>query len=61
MASVSDQGRYTLALEMTGPDAYRATAAARGAQAQDSGCTAITLEVKLGFAQIGPGPLCWNR
>ena len=61
VAAVSDLGRYTLALELTGPDAYRATAQARGAQAHDRGCTALTLDVQLGFAQIGPGPLCWNR
>lgn len=61
VAPVSDQGRYTLALVLTGPEAYRATATARGAQTRDHDCNAITLEVRLGFAQNGPGPQCWHR
>lgn len=61
VAPVSDQGRYTLALQRTGPESYRATALARGAQAHDLECGALTLEVSLGFATAGPGPQCWNR
>lgn len=61
VAPVSDQGRYTLALERTGPESYRATALARGVQTGDRECSALTLEVSLGFATAGPGPQCWNR
>ncbi len=61
VAPVSDQGRYTLALERTGPESYRATALARGAQTNDRECGALTLDVQLGFATAGPGPQCWNR
>jgi type IV pilus assembly protein PilE len=58
---VSNQGRYTLALERTGPESYRATALAQGPQAGDRECSALTLDVNLGFATPGPGPQCWNR
>jgi type IV pilus assembly protein PilE len=58
---VSDQGRYTLSLALTGPDSYRATAQARGAQAQDGKCPALTLDVSDGWAQAGPSAQCWNR
>jgi type IV pilus assembly protein PilE len=58
---VSDQGRYTLAVQLTGPESYLATAQARGAQAQDHDCPALTLDVRAGFAQDGPDPRCWDR
>lgn len=58
---VSDQGRYTLALVATGAESYRASAQARGGQAQDRECATLTLDVKQGFATAGPGPQCWNR
>jgi type IV pilus assembly protein PilE len=61
VAPVSGQGRYTLALERTGPESYRATALALGVQTGDSECRALTLDVNLGFATPGPGPQCWNR
>jgi type IV pilus assembly protein PilE len=61
VSPVSDQGRYTVAIETTGPDGYRATARARGAQMRDTGCVALTLDVRLGFTTAGPGPDCWNR
>jgi type IV pilus assembly protein PilE len=61
VAPVSDQGRYRLALERTGPESYRATAVAFGVQTGDRDCGALTLEVSLGFATPGPGPQCWNR
>jgi type IV pilus assembly protein PilE len=61
VAAVSPQGHYTVALSTQGGESYRATAHAAGAQAQDSRCGAITLEVKLGFAQTGPTSDCWNR
>ena len=58
---LSDQGRYTLALVLTGPESYRATAQARGAQTGDLDCSALTLDVNQGFVTAGPGPQCWNR
>jgi len=58
---VSDQGRYTLTVASTGPESYRATAVARGAQARDSSCQALTLDVAGGWAQAGPTAQCWNR
>jgi len=58
---VSDQGRYTVSLALTGADSYRATAQARGAQARDTRCTALTLDVSQGWAQAGPELQCWNR
>lgn len=58
---VSEQGRYTLAVQITGPESYLATAQARGAQVQDRECPALTLDVRAGFAQDGPNPRCWNR
>ncbi|MBX3638374.1 MAG: prepilin-type N-terminal cleavage/methylation domain-containing protein [Rubrivivax sp.] len=63
IAPNSPQGRYALALELTGPEAYRASARARddGPQAADRDCAALTLEVRSGFAQAGPSARCWNR
>ncbi len=61
VAPLSAQGRYALAVVLTGPDSYRATASPRGAQQSDRECEALTLDVKLGFATAGPGPQCWLR
>lgn len=61
VGDASRQGRYTLTLATTGVDAYRATAQARGDQAQDSDCRALTLEVRQSIASIGPSARCWNR
>lgn len=61
VARLSEQGRYLLTLQPTGTEAYRATATARGAQAADTACAVLTLDVNRGFAQAGPGPQCWNR
>ena len=57
----SPQGRYAISLALDGPEAYRATASALGAQAQDPGCASITLQVRQGFAQTGPHSGCWQR
>jgi type IV pilus assembly protein PilE len=57
----SPQGRYAVSLALNGPEAYLATAQAQGQQAQDPGCATITLQVKQGFAQIGPHAGCWLR
>ena len=55
------QGRYLLSLRLDGPEAYLASAQATGAQAQDPGCATITLQVRQGFAQVGPHAGCWQR
>jgi type IV pilus assembly protein PilE len=57
----SAQGRYAISISLQGPQAYVATAQALGVQSQDPGCATITLQVKLGFAQIGPHAGCWLR
>lgn len=60
-AALSAQGLYAISLERTGPEAYLATATARGSQADDSACRQITLRVNLGFPTEGPTPDCWQR
>lgn len=57
----SPQRRYAIQLARHGPEAYLATAQALGTQAEDPGCATITLQVKQGFAQIGPHSGCWHR
>lgn len=63
IAPRSGEGLYDLRIELTGADSYRAHAVARadGAQAGDAACAALTLEVRRGFASIGPSARCWNR
>lgn len=63
LAPRSGEGLYALALELESPDAYRATATplAGGTQARDAECAQIDVEVKSGFAQLGPTARCWNR
>lgn len=58
---LSDLGRYTISVAQTGPESYRATAQARGAQTHDSPCQELTLDVAGGWAQAGPTAQCWNR
>ena len=60
-AERSPQGRYAISLALSGPEAYQATAQALGPQAQDPGCATLTLQVKLGFPQVGPNARCWHR
>jgi type IV pilus assembly protein PilE len=57
----SAQGRYDISLALINGEAYVATAKALGAQAEDPGCSALTLQVKQGFAQVGPHAGCWLR
>ncbi|MBL8324413.1 MAG: prepilin-type N-terminal cleavage/methylation domain-containing protein [Rubrivivax sp.] len=63
LATVTPGGRYTLALEPRGTQAYRlhARAVADGGQQADSGCATISVEVRQGFATLGPEGRCWNR
>ena len=60
-APISPQGRYTVELALAGPEAFSATARARGEQRRDDECAALTLSVVQGFPSIGPLPRCWNR
>jgi type IV pilus assembly protein PilE len=60
-ASRSPQNRYDITLALTGGESYLATATARGPQAGDTACAALTLQVRLGFAQNGPRAQCWLR
>jgi len=57
----SPQGRYEISLAVNGGEAYLATAKALGPQADDPGCGSITLQVRQGFAQVGPHAGCWLR
>ena len=54
----SDQGLWLLAIDLLGPEAYRARAIA---QTTDADCPELWLEVRQGFAQTGPSARCWNR
>ncbi|MCW5635798.1 MAG: prepilin-type N-terminal cleavage/methylation domain-containing protein [Rubrivivax sp.] len=56
-------GRYDIAFEPTGAESYRARAVARagGPQEGDAACAALSLEVRQGFATLGPDGRCWNR
>lgn len=60
---LSSQGRYVLALALTGAEGYRATAATRpgGRQATDTECAVLSVEVASGFTHSGPSARCWNR
>ena len=57
------QGFYTLALQSTGAEAYRATArpSVGSPQLRDNACAELTLDVNQGFARMGPQRRCWNR
>lgn len=63
VAARSQEGLYALAVELNGPDSYRATATplAGGSQVRDAECPQLGLDVKSSFAQIGPTARCWNR
>jgi type IV pilus assembly protein PilE len=58
---LSTQGRYQLALLRSAPQTYHATAQAYGVQTQDHDCPALTLDVNVGFSNIGPNAACWRR
>ncbi|MFN7727302.1 MAG: type IV pilin protein [Rubrivivax sp.] len=59
----SAEGHYTLAVELQGPEAYRATATPRagGPQQPDSACSPLVMQVRLGFVETGPQRGCWQR
>jgi type IV pilus assembly protein PilE len=60
-APISMQGLYAVSLQLTGPEAYLARAAARGEQQHDSRCPELTLSVQQGFPTEGPSSECWSR
>lgn len=59
----SPGGRYRVALAADGVESYqgRAEVAEGGAQQGDTACPALTVEVRQGFATLGPDARCWNR
>ena len=63
VAATSPEGLYALALELDGSEHYHASASAVAgkAQAGDSACPQLVLDVAAGFAEIGPDRRCWNR
>jgi type IV pilus assembly protein PilE len=61
VANTSPQQRYTLTLQLTGPESYRASADAQGEQMADHDCRTLSLAVSQGYAQIEPSAACWNR
>ena len=63
LAAATAGGRYQLEFTPTGVESYRALAIARagGPQEGDSACAALSLEVRQGFATLGPDGQCWNR
>ena len=60
---LSEQGRYSVTLDRTDAEGWRgsATAMPGSAQAADRECLQLTVEVKQGFASVGPSARCWNR
>ncbi len=63
VGGASSGGRYDIAYTATGAESYRAEALPRagGPQQGDNGCPTLTLEVREGFATLGPDGRCWNR
>ncbi len=59
----SPEGHYSLAVELQGPEAYRATAMPRPGSPQqpDSACSPLVMQVRLGFMETGPQRSCWQR
>jgi type IV pilus assembly protein PilE len=62
-AAATEGGRYRLEFTPTGAESYRAEAVARegGPQDGDGDCRTLSIEVRQGFATIGPDGRCWNR
>ncbi len=62
-ATATTGGRYRLEFTPTGIESYQALAVARegGPQEGDGACRALSLEVRQGFATLGPDGRCWNR
>lgn len=60
--ALSAQGLYEVTVEQASGDAYSASATARPGtrQARDAACAKLTVQVRQGFAHLGPNPRCWN-
>lgn len=58
----SPEGLYDIELQ-GGGDRYEARAIARAdmAAARDTGCSALSLQVREGLADFAPSARCWNR
>lgn len=56
-------GLYRVELTPMGIESYRAVAVAReaGPQVADTACLTLSIEVRQGFATLGPDGRCWNR
>lgn len=63
VAPASTGGRYRLEFKPTGVESYQALAVAQEgrSQAGDGACRALSIEVRQGFATLGPDGRCWNR
>lgn len=63
VAATSPQGLYDVTVDIASGDSYSASATARPGtrQAADTDCARLTVDVRQGFASIGPSPRCWNR
>jgi len=61
-SGVSPQGLYNVVLDSASGDGYVASASARpgSAQALDIACARLTVEVRHGFANLGPSARCWQ-
>jgi type IV pilus assembly protein PilE len=58
----SAQGLYAIALDTVHGDGYTASASALpgSPQAEDRSCLRLTVEVRRGFATLGPSTRCWQ-
>jgi len=63
IAPATQRGSYQIALERSALETYAAQArtSAGGRQYGDSACPALMIEVRQGFATLGPDGKCWNR
>lgn len=58
----SPQGLYEVTVDIASGDGYSASATALPGtrQARDADCARLTVQVRQGFASLGPHPRCWN-
>ncbi len=58
----SPQGLYDVNVDLASAEGYRASATARPGtrQAADGDCVRLTVDVREGFASLGPNPRCWT-
>ncbi len=62
VAGTSPQGLYDVTVEVASGQGYSASATARPGtrQANDPACARLTVDVRQGFANLGPSARCWN-